>query len=1228
MEKENSNINYKSNINQNSLIRKNSNKKTTIRQNKKKRSSCVIDSSTPSLNKRFESLINIHDDSFIYKSDENKHNTTYTLNPKVKKLLLKDYKQDIKREKKYRKIKIINNLNDSSQSSEESSEENENIGLNFYISSESNFIFIFDSILLFFSLFCIIFIPLDLAERIYYCKNEKNIFIVFQFITEILYIIDLIISFFRSYYDYEYKYITQTYLIIQNYLTDGFLFDLISAIPFYSINKSFCKNIYTNLNSKFSLTIREIISTALLFLKSFKVLKILNHQKNKVIEKIYEKISDNMFLEKLVDMLLYFLKIFSFLHTLICLHIFIGEQTFPNWMFHIKIQNEDLTTKYISSFYFIIETMTTVGYGDVICISFIEVVFQLILLSIGIVSYSFIITKFGNYIMKKSKADIELEEEKMQLEQIRIQYPLMPFKLYIKIQDYLTKKVYKKNSKKNEMNKLIENLPEQLKNELLLIINRDIIKNFIIFKDCNNTDFIIKIISCFIKTICKKETVLIKEGEQVENMIFVKDGRLILEATIDLSKPLESYKKYFKENFKFLNDREANNESILSGRNTNNNEESNNEENLTKKLNFLIENLKNGNAPNILINRRSSFLLRKEMNDSKDEKDKSDNINKDKQEEKYRYLKVLDIRKNEHFGNVFMFLEKPAPLSLVVKSKIAEIFILRKKDAMMINNLHHNIFKRIQDKSFKNLVSIKKKTFKIIRKYYNLNNIHRSILEDKTLYNEKSKEILLQDLTNIISNSMLLNENNNLGGTSIIYQNLKNLLNENDKTRLSRVSNSYSDKKNIDLKNSNLLSSQWVPKVKKSINMKRNSINMNFPPKILIKNSNTGKINTNNRKSESVPSIHIKLNSGTANSIQTNNSQSNKTSIKNCQNQIVPVASKFKNSVKTSNKEISDDDSIDLTKEEKLITLNNLREDFDNKIRKKIKASVKKDKLLKLSKIHNDLINFYQKEIDKSLLNDVFNLQIINNFSKISELSNNLYISLLEFLDTDYDSESERIENKSHNIKNQFILDRTINFKIKASYYNLNNLTKGKILKNDKCKEDIKKMVEKYINKKKENSMNLINEFIKLYANEKKDKKNSTNIDGLPHIDNISLVFNNIINDSPKKNKKKYVPKAPRHSKTKKSKMPTPRFISNLIKKTRTNQKEVYQNFKNMEYDGKSSQLILNKNKNKTKSKKNATEKKSNFDYEKNNIDEKESNDNSNIFSRMIDKIFYGLNIK
>ena len=203
--------------------------------------------------------------------------------------------------------------------------------------------------------------------------------------------------------------------------------------------------------------------------------------------------------------------------------------------------------------------MTTVGYGDIVSISFLEIIFQIILLSIGIVSYSFIVTKFGNYIMKKSQEETELDEKKLKLEEIRIQYPLMPFKLYIKIQEYLSKKAYKTTNKKKEIKKLLDNLPEQLRNELLLIINKDIIKNFLIFKDCKNTDFITKTLSCFIQAICKKETILISEGQQVENIIFVKDGRLILEATIDLMKPYESYKKYFKENFKHFKFKQDNN---------------------------------------------------------------------------------------------------------------------------------------------------------------------------------------------------------------------------------------------------------------------------------------------------------------------------------------------------------------------------------------------------------------------------------------------------------------------------------------------------------------------------------------------------------------------------------------------------------------------------------------------------------------------------------------------
>ena len=75
-------------------------------------------------------------------NNKNEGNRSFsTIRPQIKKELLKDYKEQIKREKKFRKLIILPNLTDSSQ--DESGEEDENLGLELYISSESYFIFFF-----------------------------------------------------------------------------------------------------------------------------------------------------------------------------------------------------------------------------------------------------------------------------------------------------------------------------------------------------------------------------------------------------------------------------------------------------------------------------------------------------------------------------------------------------------------------------------------------------------------------------------------------------------------------------------------------------------------------------------------------------------------------------------------------------------------------------------------------------------------------------------------------------------------------------------------------------------------------------------------------------------------------------------------------------------------------------------------------------------------------------
>ena len=56
-----------------------------------------------------------------------------------------------------------------------------------------------------------------------------------------------------------------------------------------------------------------------------------------------------------------------------------------------------------------------------------------------------------------------------------------------------------------------------------------------------------------------------------------------------------------------------------------------------------------------------------------------------------------------------MFLKKTSPLSLRVKSKYAQLFLLRKHEAMIVSKAYPNVWKKIYQKSYHNMKSIKKK---------------------------------------------------------------------------------------------------------------------------------------------------------------------------------------------------------------------------------------------------------------------------------------------------------------------------------------------------------------------------------------------------------------------------------------------------------------------------------------------------------------------------------------
>jgi len=168
---------------------------------------------------------------------------------------------------------------------------------------------------------------------------------------------------------------------------------------------------------------------------------------------------------------------------------------------------------------------------------------------------------------------------------------------------------------------------------------KSFINGFLFFKGIENREFIVQVISKLQPVLGIKGDVLIQEGEFIEDIIFVKNGILSLEVWIDLDFPEDSIEDYLIE-YGFFNDSEI------------------------KKLKKQVNN------------KERSVFLPSSLGDNYNSVIGNPNINKYyfyKEERtileahKKNIIKVLDIRKNEHFGDVYMFLNKKSPLFVRVK---------------------------------------------------------------------------------------------------------------------------------------------------------------------------------------------------------------------------------------------------------------------------------------------------------------------------------------------------------------------------------------------------------------------------------------------------------------------------------------------------------------------------------------------------------------------------------
>ena len=598
----------------------------------------------------------------------------------------------------------------------ESDEDHEQIG--YLINPESTIIYIYDLLICFGVFYSLLYIPYELAKYFCPCNFQYNLINKgINIIIDLLFIIDLVINFFHKYYEKEEKIIFHFNIkIIYKYIFGWFFIDLLSSVPINIILFFNCRNYQTLIYHTYE---KGSIIDILFFLRCFKaikIFKILSRKKNQLMTKIIEKCTDNILLGNIFEILNDILFVFIGLHIISCSYIFIGKHTFPGWIHKNELQNSSFWNLYMISIYYIITTLTTVGYGDISPDSLIEIIFRVILLAFGIVGYSWLISSISNGINKENFASINFANECQILEEIRMTYKKLPYKLYSNIINHLKHKHF--YQKKYDKHLLFNSLPYSLKNNLIVSMYNYQLEKFHFFKNISNSNFLVDILTCFSPISALKGDILLRENDLIEEMYFVKEGKLSLEVSINIANPEESINKYLSDDF----------------------------------LNFAFDFDPNLNYSQIqkyskinTINTISTFMGRKQSNlhnsttSKKEVKNTTKNV----------YLKIHDIHKNEDFGDIFMFFGKRSPFALRVKTKRALLFGVKKEDFTKLCEQYKNIFREIHKKKKHNLNIIKNIMIKTIMTFCNvkgikINNRYKNTIQKAI--NELNKEIIPIDI--------------------------------------------------------------------------------------------------------------------------------------------------------------------------------------------------------------------------------------------------------------------------------------------------------------------------------------------------------------------------------------------------------------------------------------------------------------------------------------------------
>ena len=225
-------------------------------------------------------------------------------------------------------------------------------------------------------------IPFHLA--LYFDEPDPSAIIVFNLILDIVFFVDIVITFNTAIKEDHKDIITSKVAIAKRYLRGWFWIDIIVTLPFYTLANWYVPD---GSAAQVAQAVKFVrIMKILRIIRLLKLLKLIKDGKKMIKMRSYLKVHSAV--ERLIIMIFCF---FLLCHVVACIWIlqakvFVGRE---NWIYVNGIIDYEKFELYVISYYFTVTTITTVGYGDLSACGTLERIFAIFLMMGGVFAFSF-----------------------------------------------------------------------------------------------------------------------------------------------------------------------------------------------------------------------------------------------------------------------------------------------------------------------------------------------------------------------------------------------------------------------------------------------------------------------------------------------------------------------------------------------------------------------------------------------------------------------------------------------------------------------------------------------------------------------------------------------------------------------------------------------------------------------------------------------------------------------